>query len=67
MEQFLWAAVGARGSTYDIRLLQICVVYDEMEERVVLPNRLLMGLPFSGTIPFTTVREYALPQREGFK
>lgn len=61
-KRFLWAAVGAPGSTHDSRLLKSCAIYDKIEEGTVMPNR-MMRLPDCGTIPFTTVGDSAFPRR----
>ena len=61
-KRFMWAAVGAPGSTHDSRLLKNCEIYSQFEERHVLPNRSLNLYP-RGEIPLTTVGDSAFPNR----
>ena len=61
-KRFLWAAVGAPGSTHDSRLLRSCDIYDRIEEGSVLPNKFLRLYNY-GTIPVTTVGDSAFPRR----
>lgn len=61
-KRFLWAAVGAPGSTHDSRLLRSCDIYDKIEEGPVLPNNMLR-LHNYGTIPFTTDGDPAFPRQ----
>jgi len=56
----MWAAVGARGSTHDSRLLRSCGTYSDIEAGNVLPKRILNLHPY-GQIPFTTVGDSAFP------
>ena len=53
-KRFLWAAVGAPGSTHDSRLLQNTVIYSQLEEGHLLPERSL-SLHGHCEIPLTTV------------
>ena len=57
--RFMWAAVGAPGSTHDFRLLKNCKIYSQFEEAHVLPNRSLNVYPHA-EIPLTTVGDSAL-------
>lgn len=61
-KRFMWAAVGAPGSTHDSRLLQNCEIFSQLEEGHVLPNRSLNLYPH-GEIPITTVGDSAFPSR----
>ena len=59
-KRFMWAAVGAPGSTHDSRLLRSCGIYSDIESGHVLPNRSL-NLDPHGEILFTTVGDSAFP------
>ena len=59
-KRFMWAAVGAPGSTRDSRLLRSCGIYSEIEAGHVLPHRSLNLHP-SVEIPFTIVGNSAFP------
>ena len=61
-KRFLWAAVGAPGSTHDSRLLRSSDLYTEIQRGNVFPNTTLR-LPEHGDIPITTVGDSAT-QRE---
>ena len=60
-KRFLWAAVGAPGSTHDSRLLRNCPLYKEIQKGNVFPNNLL-HLRKYGSIPVTTVGDSAFPR-----
>ena len=53
-KRFLWAAVGAPGSTHDSRLLKSCSLYNEIQNKQVFSNA-TVDLEEHGEIPFTTV------------
>ena len=57
-KRFLWAAVGAPGSTHDSRLLKSCSLYNEIQNKQVFPNA-TVDLKEHGEIPFTTVGDSA--------
>ena len=57
---FMFAAVGALGSTRDSRLLQNCDVYSKIDEGNLLPKSSL-NLHAYGKIPLTTVGDLAFP------
>lgn len=59
-KRFMWAAVGAPGSTHDSNRLRSCGIYSDIESGHVLPNRYLNLHPY-GEIPFTTVGDSAFP------
>lgn len=59
--RFLWAAVGAPGSTHDSRLLGSSDLYTKIQCRNVFPNTTLR-LPEHGDIPITTAGDSAFPQ-----
>lgn len=59
-KRFMWAAVGAPGSTHDSRLLKNCNIYSDINNGHVLPNKSL-SLSSYGKIPFTTVGDSAFP------
>ncbi|XP_046858673.1 protein ALP1-like [Xenia sp. Carnegie-2017] len=59
-KKFMFAAVGAPGSTHDSRLLKNCEVYSEIEHGKVLPKKSLNLQP-CGEIPLTTVGDSAFP------
>ena len=59
-KRFMWAAVGAPGSTHDSRLLKNCNIYSDINNGHVLPNKSL-SLNSYGKIPFTTVGDSAFP------
>lgn len=59
-KRFMFAAVGAPGSTHDSRLLKNCEVYSEIEHGKVLPKKSLNLQP-CGEIPLTTVGDSAFP------
>ena len=61
-KRFMWAAVGAPGSTHDSRLLRSCEIYSQFEEGHALPNRSLNLHPH-GEIPLATVGDSAFPSR----
>ena len=60
-KRFLWAAVGAPGSTHDSRLLRNCPLYKKIQKGNVFPNNLL-HLRNYGSIPVTTVGNSAFPR-----
>ncbi len=57
---FLWAAVGAPGSTHDARPLRTSNIYSDIENGLVFPQTSLNLHPH-GSIPFTTVGDSAFP------
>ena len=59
-KRFMFAAVGAPGSTHDSRLLQNCNIYSEIERGNVLPKNSLNLHPH-GKIPLATVGDSAFP------
>lgn len=59
-KRFMWAGVGAPGSTHDSRLLRSCNIYSEIEDGSVLPNMSLNLHPY-GEIPLTSVGDSAFP------
>ena len=59
-KRFMFAAVGAPGSTHDSRLLKSCDIFSEIENGHVLPNSRLNLHPY-GEIPFATVGDSAFP------
>ena len=60
-KRFLWAAVGAPGSTHDSRLLRSCPLYNEIQQGNIFPNTVL-NLRKHGNIPVTTVGDSAFPR-----
>ena len=64
-KRFLWAGVGAPGSTHDSWLLRNCDIYAQIEDGVILPNKKLNLSPY-GEIPFATVGDSAFPCRPGY-
>ena len=60
-KRFLWAAVGAPGSTHDSRLLKSCDLFAEIQQGHVFPNAVLRTREY-GDIPFTTVGDSAFPR-----
>ena len=60
-KRFLFAAVGAPGSTHDARMLKSTRMYHRILNGDVLPNR-AMYLDGSGEIPLVTVGDSALPR-----
>ena len=61
-KRFMWAAVGAPGSTHDSRLLRNCQVYSQIENGEIFPNQCLNLSPY-GEIPLTTIGDLAFPSR----
>jgi hypothetical protein len=61
-KRFMFAAVGAPGSTHDSRLLKSCDIFSEIENGHILPHGSLNLSPF-GEIPFVTVGDSAFPNR----
>ena len=59
-KRFMYAAVGAPGSTHDSRLLRNCDIHSKIEEGNILPKSTLNLHPH-GEIPFTTVGDSAFP------
>lgn len=59
-KRFMFAAVGAPGSTHDSRLLRSCNIYSEIEKGHIFPNRSVNLHPY-GEIPFATVGDSAFP------
>ena len=59
--RFLWAAVGAPGSTHDSRLLKSCDHFAEIQQGHVFPNTVLRTREYRD-IPFTTVGDSAFPR-----
>ena len=59
-KRFMFAAVGAPGSTHDSRLLRSCDIYSEIENGNILPKGTLNLHPY-GEIPFVTVGDTAFP------
>ena len=59
-KRFLWASIGAPGSTHDARLLRTSRIYSDIENGLVFPQTLLNLHPH-GSIPFTTVGDSAFP------
>ena len=57
---FMWAAVGASGSTHDSRLLRSCSINSDVENGHILPNMSLNLHPY-GEIPLTTVGDSTFP------
>jgi len=64
-KRFMWAAVGAPGSTHDSRLLRSCGIYSEIESGQVILSRSLNLDPYD-EIPFTTVGDSAFPNHFWF-
>ena len=60
-KRFLFAAVGAPGSTHDARMLKSTRMYHRILNGDVLPNR-SMYLDGSGEIPLVTVGDSAFPR-----
>ena len=60
-ERFLWAAVGAPGSTHDSMLLKSCDLFADIQQGHVFPNSALRTREY-GDIPFTTVGDSAFPR-----
>lgn len=61
-KRFLWAAVGAPGSTHDSRLLKSCNLYTDIQNQQVFPNATL-DLGVHGKIPVTTVGDSAFQKQ----
>ena len=59
-KRFMWAAVGAAGSTHDSRLLKNCNIYSDINNGLVFPNNSL-SLSSYGEIPIATVGDSAFP------
>ena len=59
-KRFMWAAVGAAGSTLDSRLLKNCNIYSDINNGLVFPNNSL-SLSSYGEIPIATVGDSAFP------
>ena len=59
-KRFMWAAVGAAGSTHDSRLLRNSKIYSDINNGLVFPNK-SVNLSSYGEIPFTTVGDSAFP------
>ena len=60
-KRFLWAAVGAPGSTHDSRLLKSCDLFADIQQGRILPSSVLRTREY-GDIPFTTVGDSAFPR-----
>ena len=61
-KRFMWAAIGAPGSTHDSRLLKNSQIYSQIENGDIFPNQSLNLSPY-GEIPLTTVGDSAFPSR----
>ena len=61
-KRFLWAAVGAPGSTHDSRLLKSCSLYNEIQNKQVFPNA-TVDLEEHGEIPYNTVGDSAFQKQ----
>lgn len=60
-KRFLYAAVGAPGSTHDARMLRECSLFDEVLNGGVIPDRKLT-LGDYGAIPLVTIGDSAFPR-----
>ncbi|XP_022806959.1 protein ALP1-like [Stylophora pistillata] len=60
-KRFLWAAVGAPGSTHDSRFLKSCDLYADIRQGRIFPSSVLRTREY-GDIPFTTVGDSAFPR-----
>lgn len=59
---FMWAGVGAPGSTHDSCFWRNCTIYAQIEDGILLPNK-KRNLSPNGEIPFLTVGDSAFPCR----
>ena len=59
-KRFLWAAVGAPGSTHDSRLLKSCDLFADIQQGRIFPSSVLRTREY-GDILFTTVGDSAFP------
>ena len=60
-KRFLYAAVGAPGSTHDSRLLKNTRLYQQLTNGEILPDKYL-NLGNAGEIPLVTIGDSAFPQ-----
>lgn len=60
-KRFLWAAVGALGSTHDSRLLKSCDLFADIQQGRIFPSSVLRTREY-GDILFTTVGDSAFPR-----
>ena len=60
-KRFLWAAVGAPGSTHDSRLLKSCDLFADIQQGRIFPSSVLRTREYGDT-PFTTVGDSAFPR-----
>ena len=60
-KRFLWAAVGAPGSTHDSRLLKSCDLFADIQQGRIFPSSVLRTREYGDTL-FTTVGDSAFPR-----
>ena len=60
-KRFLYAAVGAPGSTHDARILKNCSLYKKIIDGDIIPDK-VVELDNYGAVPFVTIGDSAFPK-----